>query len=487
MNPITKTLTRWILGTMAAQGLASGADVIGGVPVAGGLDHSWQTRSHLAGLRGQAVQPDGKVLVWGIATLSVTNGGGVSHERGLVRLNRDGSTDPTFAPLRDMVMAIALQADGRIVVGGSWQPEADGKPANIGRLNPDGSWDHTFRPGTGTDLDANPAAVTIYVSALTTQPDGKILVGGTFRAMAGEKRPGLARLNADGTLDTEFRPTAPTGSSFGGAILQEDGRILIGAAFANGSGSYTMRLLRLATDGTLDRTFLPSTRSGISPGGFETMLALQKDGKILGTLLNDGTRPDLTVGRMNPDGTRDPSFDVKVRLAGASPSINQGYVAAMAVQPNGRIVMVGRFDSVNGSVRRGIARLNPDGTLDPEFDPAASLEPVGSIDIRGLALMDDARILVLGNEIATANGIAREAAVRFFGDPPLRLGPLVRSEDGMLVGSLLPNLTGAVGLEASTNLREWQPAETTTDSDGTIRFRVRPSSGPGLFFRGIAR
>lgn len=487
MNALGKSLARGFLGMVAAQILAFSPDGMGAVPVAGSLDDTWRVRSHLAGLRGQAIQPDGKVLVWGIATLSVTNGGGVSYERGLIRLNQDGSTDSTFAPFRELVMAVAVQADGRMVVGGAWGPGPEARPANIGRLNADGSWDDSFRPGTGTDLDPNPAVVSIYVTALTMQPDGKILAGGTFGAMAGEKRPGLARLNADGTLDPEFRPVAPTGSSFGGALVQRDGKILIGAAFANGSGSYTMRLLRLAPDGTLDRTFLPSTRSGISPGGFETMLALQQDGKILGTILNNGTQTNLTVGRMNPDGTRDASFDVKVRLAGASPSINLGYVAAMAVQPNGKIVMVGRFDSVNGSTRRGIARLNTDGSLDPEFDLAASLEPVGSLDVRGLSLVGDGMILVLGNGITKANGVEREAAVRFFGDPPLRLGAVVRGDDGVLTGRLLPNLTGTVGLEVSTDLKVWQTAETTNDSDGTIRFRVNPSSGPGLFFRGIAR
>lgn len=487
MNAILNVFTPWVLRKLAAPLLLCSPMLVLGFPAAGSLDDSWRIRSPLVGLRGHVVQADGKVLVWGIGTLSVTNGGGVSYQRGLIRLNQDGSMDPSFTPVRDLVMTAVVQADGKIVVGGSWGPGEDGRPANIGRLNADGTWDDTFRPGTGTDQDTHPAAVTIYVSALTLQPDGKILAGGTFGAMAGEKRPGLARLNSDGTLDSEFKPSAPVGSSFGGALLQRDGKILIGAAFANGSGSYTMRLLRLASDGTLDRSFLPSTRPGISPGGFETMLALQADGKILGTLLNAGSQSSLTVARMNPDGTRDPSFDVKVRLAGTTPSINLGYVAAMAVQPNGKVVMVGRFDSVAGSVRRGIARLNPDGTLDPEFDPAASLEPVGSVDVRGLTLLAGGTILVLGNDIAQANGVEREAAVRFFGDAPLRFGTLVRSGDGMLTGRLLPNVTGQVGLEVSEDLNHWRAKETTIEADGTIRFRWDPSEGRGAFFRGVVR
>ncbi|MBL9129309.1 MAG: delta-60 repeat domain-containing protein [Verrucomicrobiales bacterium] len=486
MKAMSRGVGYRIPGAWIGQVLAMNPETSGAVPAAGTLDASFEVTQPMTGLRGMALQQDGKALVWGIGTLSVTNGGGVTRERALLRLNSDGSIDPAFVPFRELVFSAAVQRDGKIVVGGSWGTGMERRPANIGRLNPDGSWDDSFSPGVGTDVDANPSVVTIYVTDVKVQPDDKVLVAGTFRSMAGEKRHGLARLNADGTPDAGFSPVAPAGSSFGGMILQGDGKILIGAAFASGSGTYTMRLMRLASDGSLDGSFVPSTKSGIRPGDFETMLALQKDGKILGTLLNTDAKADLKVARMNPDGTRDASFDVRVR-SGTASSINLGRVAAMAVQPNGKIVVAGGFDRIQGSPRRGIARLNPDGTLDPEFGPDATLESANTVDVRGMGLLADGAILVVGNDIAKANGIARRTAVRFLGDPPLRFGPLQRAADGAWVGHLLPNGPGTVVLESSSDLKRWAPAETYEDSGGGIAFRASPSSGPGLFFRGFLR
>ncbi len=159
-------------------------------------------------LRRVIVQPDGKILI----------GGGIEQVNGatrhlIARLNSDGSVDTTFTPnlagtiLTDMV----LQPDGKILVGQQTNPA-------ISRLNADGSVDSTFTATNDTPL-----------LAVALQADGKILVGGAFPSFRGQARNHLARLNADGTLDSTFVPntTIPDGTVFViKIVVQPDGKII---------------------------------------------------------------------------------------------------------------------------------------------------------------------------------------------------------------------------------------------------------------------
>jgi len=140
------------------------------------------------------LQPDGKVLVAG----GFTNSPG----RGIARLNRDGSVDPTFSSSvsNGVIGAMALQADGKIVVGGTFS-RLGGEPRYLlGRLHPDGSLDTAFHPNL---LFQTPDEV---VRCLAIQPDGKILVGGRFDRVDNLPRAGIAGLNADGIVDQDFVP-----------------------------------------------------------------------------------------------------------------------------------------------------------------------------------------------------------------------------------------------------------------------------------------
>src|SRR6185295_12405433 len=143
-----------------------------------------------------AVQADGKILVGGTFTMLGGGGSGSTARSDLGRLNADGSLDITFDPgANGAVNAIAVQPDGKILVGGSFTMLGGGgtgtTPRNfIGRLNADGSVDLTFNPG---------ASGPIW--GLVVQPDGKILVGGSFATLGGGSRHFLGRLNANGSLD----------------------------------------------------------------------------------------------------------------------------------------------------------------------------------------------------------------------------------------------------------------------------------------------
>ena len=130
------------------------------------------------------MQPDGKIVVGGAFT---TLGGQARNYIG--RLNADGTLDATFNPgAGNDVHALAVQADGKIVVGGSFTTLGGQARNHIGRLNADGTLDAAFNPG---------AIRQSYVYDLAVQADGKIVVGGEFHQLGGEVRHFIGRLSND--------------------------------------------------------------------------------------------------------------------------------------------------------------------------------------------------------------------------------------------------------------------------------------------------
>ena len=167
-----------------------------------------------------AVQPDGKILVGG----EFTAVGGAARN-GIARLNADGSLDTGFDPNADNpVDCVAVQADGKILLGGEFVTVGGRGRSRIARLNADGTLDSGFNPG-----------VDFQVRSLAVQADGKILVGGYFWTVAGATRHNIARLNPDGSLDTGFDPDAPGGVC--SVALQPDGKILLGGGFTTVGGT----------------------------------------------------------------------------------------------------------------------------------------------------------------------------------------------------------------------------------------------------------
>ena len=199
--------------------------------------------------------PNGRQDPGGWILLSHLGGGGTgtTPRNYIGRLNSDGSLDTGFDPgAGSLVYAFALQADGRIVVGGNFTYLGVGGAgittrSYIARLNSDGSVDDSFDPGA-SDLSL----------ALALQADGRILVGGNFTTLGGATRNNIGRLNSDGTLDVTFDPGA--GGPVYALEVQSDSKILVGGNFTTldgGGGSGTTArndIGRLNPDGTLDET-----------------------------------------------------------------------------------------------------------------------------------------------------------------------------------------------------------------------------------------
>lgn len=222
------------------------------------------------------------------------------------------------------------------MVGGQFN-NLNGQPRlNIGRLHSDGNVDATFNPG---------ASAT--VSALLVQPDGKILVGGGFVTLAGQTRPYFGRLNADGSLDSSVSPTL--NNRVEAIALQPDGKILFGGRFTCPGYSSNV-VLRLNANGAPDNDFFncAGTWSHWFLGNI-LALVVQPDGKIVvgGLFTRIEGKPYETLGRLNPNGTPDGSFN---------PTTN-GFVYALALLPDDSLLVGGNFGDIGGRTQPFIARL----------------------------------------------------------------------------------------------------------------------------------
>jgi uncharacterized delta-60 repeat protein len=257
-----------------------------------------------------AVQPDGKIIIGG--GFLTYNGTSV---RGIARINSDGSLDNTFNSGTGFasilpppwVRSIAVQTDGKIIIGGGFTSFNGTTIWGVCRLNSDGSLDNTFNPGSGPNN---------IVEAVAIQPDGKILAGGVFSTFNGVSKGRLVRLNTDGSLDNTF--STGTSGDILRIVLQPDGKIL-----TSGAGFY-----RLNSDGSLDANFSKATAGNPFMG-----LALQPDGKIIvsGEFKNYLSTPRQRIVRLNTDGTVDMVFDSELGF-----STNPKH---LAIQSDGKIVV----------------------------------------------------------------------------------------------------------------------------------------------------
>ena len=254
------------------------------------------------------------------------------------------------------------------------------------------------------------------VSVITPQPDGKIIIGGSFDTVGGTACSGMARLNADGTVDTTFTSGLAFGSIVTSIALLPDGKLLVSSSNTP-STTYqtTYNFNRLNANGSVDTTFIAPAKS---VGAF----AVQADGKVVfaGTfgsyVYPYGKVYSTGVMRLKSDGTSDPSFSV------SADNITSSYdfagsrisVTGLAVQSDGKVIIKGDFTTWLGQPRNTIARLNADGSLDASFDPGASLgssADTASARTFCMALQADGKILLAGSFAGSA-GLNESKIVR---------------------------------------------------------------------------
>jgi uncharacterized delta-60 repeat protein len=360
---------------------------------------------------------------------------------GLRPFAQPGAIDATFNPgtgANNRVSSVAVQSDGKILIGGDFTNYNNTSRNRIARLNADGTLDTTFNPGTGANN---------RVSSVAVQSDGKILIGGNFTTYNGTARNRIDRLNAAGTLDTSFNPGTGANLRVYSVAVQSDGKILIGGDFTTyNTTSSRNRIARLNADGTLDTTFAPGTGANFKVNS----VAVQSDGKILiggdFTSYNGTTRN--YIARLNAAGTLDTTFDPGT---GANAS-----VFSVAVQSDGKILIGGNFLTYNGTGRNRIARVNADGTLDTTFVPGTG----ASATINSVAVQSDGKILI-GGDFTTYNGTARSRIARLNADGTLDTTFVPGGGTGATINSVAVQSDGKILIGGAF-----------TSYNGTTRYRV---------------
>jgi uncharacterized delta-60 repeat protein len=473
------------------------------------------------------LQPDGKILVSGY--FNNTEALGNLSNRNLIRLNADGTRDGSFQVSLSAfgsVGAMLQQPDGKYVVAGNFTFANASAHQHIARFNADGTIDNTFQSGYGLW-----GVGGVSANAVARQADGKILLGGNFWVYNLDTSRSLVRLNADGSRDASFTPLgiqAGTNPNVNDLLVLPDGKIMVAgsgldlgnqtlvrlntngmgdAGFANGNGNGNMqkvirqpdgklivvgnfttyagqsrsRIVRLNENGSLDGTF----NIGTGANNQISTAELLPDGKILiagfFTTFNGTTRN--RIARLNGDGSLDATF---APVSGAN-----GSIGAIAVQPDGKIVIAGGFTTFDGSTRIRLARLNANGTLDTTAD--SGIVNNFRFSVRRLMLTADNEILV-GGQFATYTGVNRASIAKLsFAAPEQNEAPFDFDGDGKTdIGIFRP--TGAewwinrssngstFAAQFGTSTDRIVPADYTGDGKADIAV-WRPSDGNWFVLR----
>jgi uncharacterized delta-60 repeat protein len=301
--------------------------------------------------------------------------------------------------------AVALAPDGKIVVAGEVDFSDREPDFAVARLNPDLTLDDTFAVDGTTSSDFHGHADS--AAAVVVQPDKKILVFGEAEENGADDRVGNSggeRLNEDGALDFTFNGNGQVAlddvRSVAGAVLQNDGKIvLVGRQLSLFGDSFTVA--RLNTNGSLDGTFGDDGIAQVDFGDFNFQegfaVALAADGKIV---VAGDVSDSIGVARLRSDGTLDSAFDGDgLLLANVDGNAS---ASSVAVQPDGKVIVVGK-NSIVGFPDRFLAlRYNPDGSPDPTFGIGGQVITAFNTDSSAstLALQSDGMLIAAGSRQA---------------------------------------------------------------------------------------
>jgi uncharacterized delta-60 repeat protein len=381
------------------------------------------------------------------------------RRNGLARLETDGVLDPTFdagGGADGPINAIVEQSDGKLLIGGNFGQFGGTTQRAVARIMADGVVDSSFTSGI---------LISTSLLQVVTQPDQRILVSGSGLSVAGSTNVGLVRLNADGSPDASFTPATLTNVEI--IQLQSDGRILVAGPFAG-------LLARVNLDGSLDKTFVPQLpTSQTSAIGAVLALAPLPDGRILVGGSAYFTEKDLALVVLDTNG-QPASTQVRLSAPKLLPpglaSVVDGWVVAISAQPDGRLLLSGSWQVVNGLStygESGLLRLNADLTQDLTFAWSYGA-------LRSMTIQADGTIGGVGYAAfphTASVGVGRIAVLQTDGEllQDLRIAGVARLPDGQIHFALRGYAPSAGVMQVSADLLHW---ETLTNSSSQVQGMV---------------
>ena len=390
------------------------------------------------------LQDDGKILIGG--NFNSING---RARNSLARLNADGSVDETFVPALangGFVTSLSLQANGRILVTGYGV-------GSFHRLNADGSLDESFNADVG-------------IGKVLVGPSGEIYLAGSRvrRDDRDETHRFLAKIKDNGDVDFFADTTywCACGMMEEGIVVAafQASKVILGGYFSTSAGHQS--LARFNPDGSEDLTF---DTTAVFPDTYPLGIIIQPDGKILYASSTYGF--GASVSRFKPDGALDTSFTTITGLFSV--------ITGFALEPSGKILISGS-NPQNSSLPRGLIRLNADGNVDPSF----ALQ-IAYADVRAVAVQPDGRILLAGAFKVRADD-EPISVIRLRGDPVVLKSVEISSDVHFAWKILDPSLNYT--LQSSDDLNNWTNVETISSSDESIEHREATSDR--RFFRVIS-
>lgn len=292
-----------------------------------------------------------------------------------------GSVQNSLPPgsINGAVSALLRQPDGKIVVAGSFTSLLGSSRKYIARLLPDLTLDSSFNPGVSANSP---------ITQIQPAPNGGIYIFGSFSTVSGVTRNYIARLTSSGALDTTFNATS-TDSDWvfaNGIRIQADGRLIVFGNFDTVFGAPRNNIARLHLDGSTDTSF------DCFPGSDVKALAIQANGKVLlaGSFASINGITAKYFARVDTSGFVDSSF------AGSSSSSN---ISALTSLATGKHFATGSFTSISGVARKYLARMNENGSVDTTFDPGISASTSSPL----VFPQPDGKVIVVGSFTSFAN------------------------------------------------------------------------------------
>ncbi|MCB0379682.1 MAG: T9SS type A sorting domain-containing protein [Flavobacteriales bacterium] len=381
----------------------------------------------------------------------------LTNQVGLILANINGTWNSSFnitAPggIAHDIYCSAIESNGNILAGGSIYHFGGVQGSLLKRFNEFGALDNTFNPAELLNGE---------VRAIGVQTDGKIIYAAYYTDAINTTIPlyKFERLNTSGSIDNTFNVGTGPNDQIRSMAIQSDGKIIIGGRFTSYNGTAKNYIARVNTNGSIDNTFNIGT-------GFNTFaevrnIQIQADGKIIVvgefTTFNGTSRSGIV--RLNTNGSIDTSFNPGTGASGGSTT----GVYDVAIQADGKIIIVGNFFSYNGTNIKSVARINTNGTLDGVFNPGTGAND----NIHSVSIQTDEKIIIAG-DFTSYNGTTRNRVARLLNcTPPTITGTTPNNRCG----------TGTVtlGATSSSGTLSWYAASTGGSALGTGTSFVTPS------------